>query len=220
MWSMCCFGPASDGQEIKDSPLPCGFSFDKLTRLFIGLFDPFFTMATQVILTANIAGLGSEGDQVGVSDGYARNFLLPQNKALIATPTALRRIESLKLLRAERERKDLEEAQEIATKISKLNSTVELQTGENGKVFGSVTNTDIAAALASRGFEFDRKAILLDEPIKKLGTFEIPIRVHSQVNATFKLNVVSPNLPTPTGVEAAADAKPKAKAKTSKAKKA
>ncbi len=173
-------------------------------------------MATQVILTSNINGLGSEGDQVSVSDGYARNFLLPKSMALIATPAALRRIESLKLLRAERERKELEEAQEVAKKISKLNSTVELQTGEGGKVFGSVTSADIAAALASRGFEFDRKAILLDEPIKKLGTFEIPIRIHSQVNAIFKLNVVSPNLPAASEAPAATEAKPRAKSAKSK----
>lgn len=149
-------------------------------------------MPTQVILTSNIQSLGSEGDLVDVSDGYARNFLLPKNMALIATPGALRRVESLKMLRAERERKDLEAAQELAKKIAKLNSTVELQAGEGGKVFGSITSADIAGALASRGFEIDKKAVLLEEPIKKAGTFEISIRLHAQVNAVFKLVVETP----------------------------
>ncbi len=168
-------------------------------------------MPTQIILTSNVQGLGSEGDQVAVADGYARNFLLPKSMAIIASPSALRRIESLKLLRAERERKELEQAQETARKISKLNSTVELQIGENNKVFGSVTSSDIASALHSRGFEIDRKAILLDEPIKKLGTFEIPIRLHSQVIASFKLTVESPNLPVSGAKPSTSETTPKEK---------
>lgn len=168
-------------------------------------------MATQLILTANVNGLGAEGDQVNVADGYARNFLLPQKMAVPADAAALRRIQSLKLLRAERERKELEQAQEVAKSISKLNSTVELQTGENNKVFGSITNADIANALVSRGFSIDRKAVLIDEPIKKIGSYNIEIRVHAQVNATFKLNVVSANLP-------ATDAAPAPEPKTKKSK--
>lgn len=167
-------------------------------------------MPTQLILTSSVPALGSEGDQVSVNDGYARNFLIPKKLAVIASVGALRRIESLKMLRAERERKELEEAQELASKISKLNSTVELQTGEGGKVFGSVTSADIASAMASRGFVVDKKAVLLDEPIKKLGTFEIPIKLHAQVNASFKLTVVSPNVPT---AAAATETKPRAKKK-------
>jgi large subunit ribosomal protein L9 len=177
-------------------------------------------MSTQIILTSNVKGLGGEGDQVAVADGYARNFLFPQNKAVPATAVAIRKIESLKLLRAERERKELEQAQELANKISKLNSTVELQAGENGKVFGSVTSIDIANALTSRGFEIDKKAVLLDEPIKKIGTFEILIRLHPQVNATFKLTTTSPNLPANTE-STASDGKPKTgKARPARTKKA
>jgi large subunit ribosomal protein L9 len=168
-------------------------------------------MATQLVLTSNLAGLGSEGDQVTVADGYARNFLLPKKLALEATPAALKRIESLKLLRTERERKELEEAQELSKKISKLTSSVELTTGEKGKVFGSITSADIASGLASRGFQVDKKAVLLDEPIKKTGIFEIPIKIHPQVTATFKLTVTS-NAP----VEAPEDKE--AKARTSKGK--
>ncbi len=175
-------------------------------------------MSTQLILTANVKGLGAEGDQVMVADGYARNFLLPRSLAMAATSSAMRRVESLKLLRAERERKELEEAQELAKKISKLNSTVELQCGENGKVFGSVTNADIASALAERGFQIDRKAVLLEEPIKKLGNFEIPIRLHSQVNAQFKLTVVSPNLPAVAATTSAPFRTAPRAAKTEKSK--
>lgn len=138
--------------------------------------------------------------------------------AMIATAAAVRRIESLKMLRMERERKELEQAQELAGKISKLNSTVELQAGESGKVFGSVTSADIARALASRGFEVDRKAVLLEEPIKKLGVFEIPVRIHPQVNATFKLTVIAPNMPATPVAPAAAETKPQARAKTGKAR--
>jgi len=170
-------------------------------------------MSTQIILTSNVKDLGGEGDQISVSDGYARNFLFPQKMAIPATAVAIRKIESLKLLRAERERKELEQAQELANKISKLNSTVELQTGENGKVFGSVTNIDIANALSSRGFEIDKKAVLIDEPIKKIGTFEIPIRIHPQVTATFKLTTSSPNLPTQSDASSA-----EGKSKTGKAR--
>lgn len=175
-------------------------------------------MSTPIILTANVKGLGSEGDQVSVADGYARNFLFPQSMAIPATAVAVRKIESLKLKRAERERKELEEAQELSNKISKLNSTVELQAGENGKVFGAVTSLDIANALSSRGFNIDKKAVQLDEPIKKVGTFEIPIKLHSQVTATFKLTINSPNLPAASENEA--EAKPKTtKARPSKSKK-
>lgn len=173
-------------------------------------------MATQLILTSNLPGLGSEGDQVTVADGYARNFLLPKNLALEASPAALKRIESLKLLRTERERKELEEAQELSKKISKLTSSVELAAGEKGKVFGSITTADIASGLASRGFEIDKKAILLDEPIKKTGTFEIPIKIHAQVTATFKLTVTS-NAPAETAEEAKEGKSAKAgKGKTTK----
>ncbi len=169
-------------------------------------------MPTPLILTSNVKGLGAEGDQVAVSDGYARNFLLPRSLAVPATAAALRRIESLKLLRAGRERKELEEAQETSRKIAKLNSIVELQCGEDGKAFGSVTSADIAAALESRGFAVDRKAVQLEEPIRKAGSFEIPIRLHPQVTAAFKLTVQSPNAPA----EAAAESGAKAEAKTAK----
>lgn len=161
-------------------------------------------MLTRLILTANIPGLGAEGDQVTVNGGYARNFLIPRNLAVLATAAALKRVEALKLLRAERERKELEHAQELAKKIAKIQSTVELQTSEEGKLFGSVTNIDIASALASRGFEVDRKAVLLEEPIRKTGSYEIPVRLHPQVTATFKLTVASLNQPAPTEEKLAA----------------
>lgn len=167
-------------------------------------------MPTQLILTKNVKNLGAEGDQVSVADGYARNFLLPRQMAIAATPGAMRRIEALKLLRAERERKELEEAQELGKKIGKLSSTVELKAGEGGKVFGSVSAADIAAALAERGFQVDRRSVHLEEPIKKLGNFEIPIRLHPQVTAVFKLTVASPDAPAPAAEESAARA-PKAK---------
>ncbi|MDD2710127.1 MAG: 50S ribosomal protein L9 [Verrucomicrobiae bacterium] len=165
-------------------------------------------MLTKLILTANIPTLGAEGDQVSVASGYARNYLVPKKLAVMATAAAMKRIESLKLLRAERERKELEQAQELAGKIAKFHNTVELQTAEDGKLFGSVTNADIATALASRGYEIDRRSILLENPIRKVGVYEIEIRLHQQVTTKFKLTVVSANQPTP---QAAKEDDPKAK---------
>ncbi|MCC7517756.1 MAG: 50S ribosomal protein L9 [Verrucomicrobiae bacterium] len=178
-------------------------------------------MSTQLILTTNVKNLGAEGDVVSVADGYARNFLLPRQMAVVATTGAMRRVESLKLLRTERERKELEEAQELGKKIDKLSSTVELQAGEGGKVFGSVSGADIAAALAERGFQVDKRSIQLDEPIKKAGSFEIPIRLHAQVTATFKLTVAIPHAPAAEEAPAARGAKAKSeKARPVRKKKA
>src|SRR5215203_3970934 len=104
---------------------------------------------TQVILTEKIEHLGVEADVVKVKRGYARNFLVPQGKALEVTPATLRRLNMLRTKRAEREAKELNEAEEVARKINKLKITLELETGETGKAFGSITAADIAAKLKS-----------------------------------------------------------------------
>lgn len=145
---------------------------------------------TEVILTEKIAKLGAEADVVKVRRGYARNFLVPQGKALEVTPATLKRINLLKAKRAEREAKELNEAEDLARKINKLKITVELETGEGGKAFGSITATDLAEKLKSElggNVEIDRHRIHLEKPIKETGPHEVQVKLHADVVA--KLNV-------------------------------
>ena len=146
---------------------------------------------TQVILTEKIASLGAEADVVKVKRGYARNFLVPQGKALEVTPATLKRLNMLKGKRAEREAKELNEAEEISRKINKLKINLELETGETGKAFGSITAADIAAKLKSElgGFEIDRHKVQLEKPIKESGAHEVLIKLHHDVTAKLTVNV-------------------------------
>jgi large subunit ribosomal protein L9 len=159
---------------------------------------------TEVILTEKIASLGAEADIVKVRRGYARNFLVPQGKALEVNAGSLKRINNLKAARAEREAKELNEAEELGRKIGKLKGlTFELEVGEAGKAFGSVTAADIAERLKKElgGAEVDRHRIHLDRPIKDTGDHEVAIKLHHDVTA--KLNVIV----KAKGAEAAAEAK-------------
>lgn len=143
----------------------------------------------QVILREKIEGLGLEADVVKVRAGYARNFLVPQGKAYEATKSNLRHVESLKATRARREAEELVQAQELATKISKLKPKFTLSTGQGGKAFGSVTNIDIHKELEAAGIQIDRHSIELDKPVKKSGKTEVSIKVHPQVTATLTITV-------------------------------
>jgi large subunit ribosomal protein L9 len=176
--------------------------------------------ATEVILIENIPGLGSEADVVKVKPGYARNFLLPQGKAYEVTPATLRKINLLKAKRAEREAREMNEADELARKINKLKITLELETGATGKAFGSITASDIAEKLKAElgGIEIERHKISLDHPIKTTGAHEVSIKLHHDVTATLNLTVKSSTEEQPaTGEEAAESeekgfkAKPKAR---------
>lgn len=146
---------------------------------------------TEVILTEKIASLGAEADVVKVRRGYARNFLVPRGKALEVTPATLKRINLLKAKRAEREANELNEAEDLARKINKLKITMELETGESGKAFGSITATDLAdrvkAELGGK-IEIDRHRIHLEKPIKETGPHEVQVKLHADVVA--KLNVI------------------------------
>jgi large subunit ribosomal protein L9 len=147
---------------------------------------------TEVILTEKIASLGAEADIVKVRPGYARNFLIPQGKALEVTASTLRRINLLKTKRAQREAQELNDAEELARRINKLKVSFELETGETGKAFGSVTTSDIAEKLKAElggKTEIDRHRIQLERPIKESGTHEIAIKLHSDVVAKFSLTV-------------------------------
>lgn len=150
-------------------------------------------MATvQVILKEKIQNLGSEADVVKVRRGFARNFLVPQGKAYEATKGNLRQIENLRRVRAEREATELAEAQKIAGKLKKLKLKLTLATGQGGKAFGSITTIDIAKAVKDEsGIEIDRHHIELDKPIKSTGTFDVPVKLHSEIDCFLKLTVIA-----------------------------
>ena len=154
--------------------------------------------STQIILTENVPGLGAEADVVKVRRGYARNFLLPTHKAYEVTPRTLRQLDALKAKRAEREAKELNDAEELSRRIGKLKVTFILQTGETGKAFGSITAHDLAERLQQEiGREIDRHLLVLEHPIKTTGEHEVPIKLHHDVTAKFKFNVKPSEEPKP-----------------------
>jgi large subunit ribosomal protein L9 len=162
---------------------------------------------TQVILTSNIVGLGAESDQVKVSAGYARNYLLPRGLAVTLTGANKRRLEVLRQRRAEREAHEFNTMSELAKSLSKLICVVTVKTGDDGKMFGTVTNGSIADQLKTQfDVALDKKKIHLDQPIKNLGEYEFELRLHPEVKGTLKVRVESSTpLPPP-------EAKPEVKA--------
>ncbi len=137
---------------------------------------------TEVILREKVEGIGAEADVVKVRRGFARNFLLPQGKAFEATKGNLRHIEELKKQRAIREAEELADAESTATKLKKLRLTLTLSMGQGGKAFGSITTSDIAKVIAEKSkLKIDRHQLQLDKPIKTLGSFEIPVKLHADV---------------------------------------
>lgn len=144
----------------------------------------------QVILRHDMGKLGKSGDLVKVRPGYARNFLLPRGYAVPATTAQINRIaheKAVALVRAEKIRK---EAEELAAKLTALAIQIQAKTGEEDRLFGSITSKDIHAAIKAKGLEIDRKQIALPEPIKALGTYEIPVKLLPNVSATLKVEVV------------------------------
>jgi large subunit ribosomal protein L9 len=145
-----------------------------------------------VILKEQIKGLGAEADIVKVRAGFARNFLVPQGKALEATKGNLAHVKGLKFRRAERESKELAEAEATAAKLKRLNIKLVLQTGSGGKAFGAITAQDIIAALQEHGnFGLDKHAVQLDRPIKSTGKFDVAVKVHPQLTTNVKISVVA-----------------------------
>jgi len=147
---------------------------------------------TEVILTSNIIGLGGESDQVKVAAGYARNYLFPQRLAIPLTHANKRRLEALKQRRAEREAHEFNTMSELAKGVAKLVCIVKVKTGEDGKLFGSVTTGMIADELKHQ-FEIslDKRKIHIDHPIRAVGDHEVALRLHGEVNATLKVRVES-----------------------------
>ena len=144
----------------------------------------------KVILLEEIPSLGKAGDAVKVAEGYGRNYLIPQKKAIEATSKNIKVWEHQKNLLKDKIGKAKKETEKLAEKIEGLSCTISKQTGEEDKLFGSVTSMDIEESLKGEGIEIDRKKILLDEPIKKLGVYTIPIKLHPEVIANLKLWVV------------------------------
>ncbi|MBM3835043.1 MAG: 50S ribosomal protein L9 [Verrucomicrobia bacterium] len=147
---------------------------------------------TEVILTHNVVGLGGESDQVKVAAGYARNYLFPQGLAIPVTAANKRRLEVLRQRRAERESHELNSMTELAQSLSKLTLVIAMKTGEDGKLFGSVTAGTIADELKHQ-FEaaVDKRKIHLPQPIKKLGEHDVELRLHQDVVTTLKVRVDS-----------------------------
>jgi large subunit ribosomal protein L9 len=157
---------------------------------------------TELILTENVPGLGAEADVVKVRRGYARNYLLPRGKAYEVTPGALRQVDALKQKRAEREARELNEAEELARRIGKARFVFTLETGETGKAFGSVTAQDIMNRIKNElGAEIDRHKIVLERPIKDTGEHEVAIKLHHDVTAQLVFQVKSAEEPRDRAAE-------------------
>jgi large subunit ribosomal protein L9 len=148
-------------------------------------------MNVQVILNEDVLNLGRTGDVVKVRAGYARNFLLPRRLAVEANPKNLRAFEHQKRLAMLRREANKSQAFKLKERLEALALTISANAGEEGKLFGSVTNIDIERALRERGFDIERRKIILAEPIKQLGEFTVPVRLDPEVEAGLKLTVAA-----------------------------
>ncbi len=147
-------------------------------------------MATEVLLMADVANLGKAGDVVKVADGYARNYLQPQDLAAPVTQASLRRLDKLRKEREELSRIQKAEASAKAGKLKGLVLTIGAKTTDGQRLYGSVTTADLAAQIEAQGVSVDRGQIVLDEPIKEIGTYTIDITLHAEVTATITVSVV------------------------------
>lgn len=144
----------------------------------------------EIILRDHVENLGNRGEIVKVADGYARNYLLPRNLALPATDANRTRIERERKVVEARESEERGAAEAIATRLMALEINIVRKVGENDHLYGSVTNADIAEALAAKGFEIDRRKILLADPLKALGETSVPVKLHRDVTAQLRVAVV------------------------------
>jgi large subunit ribosomal protein L9 len=143
----------------------------------------------KVLLKADVVNLGTGGEVVRVRAGYARNFLLPRGLALPATSGNLSRVEELKQAAEQRKKQERAVAEELKQKLAGVSLKIARKVGDEGKMYGSVTSKDIADAAAAAGVSIDRKRIELTEPIKALGAFEVPVKLHHDVVGTLKVEV-------------------------------
>ncbi len=144
----------------------------------------------EIMLVEAVSGLGEEGDVIKVSDGYARNFLIPKKLAVEATDKKRRIFEHEKRQYASRDAKSKRDAERLAGVLSDATCSIPMRAGNTDRLFGSVTTMDIASALSEQGFEIDRRKIELDEPIKELGAFTVPIKLHPEITASIRVLVI------------------------------
>jgi large subunit ribosomal protein L9 len=144
----------------------------------------------EVILREEIEKLGHVGSIVKVADGYARNFLLPRGKAVVATESNKKIVEQQRQAHLRREAKVIDDAQELAKLMAAVTVTIHQRAGEEDTLFGSVTAQDIATALEKQGYHIERKKVHLDEPIKKLGEYKVAVRLHREVSIEIPVNVL------------------------------
>ncbi len=148
-------------------------------------------MNVQVILSEDLPNLGRTGDVVKVRAGYARNYLLPRKLAVEADQKNLRAFEHQKRIASRRREAKRTDAMAIKAKIEALSITINARAGEEGKLFGSVTNIDIERAVREQGVDIERRKIVLPEPIKQLGDFTVPVKLDSEVEANLKVTVAA-----------------------------
>lgn len=145
----------------------------------------------KVILLQDVKNLGKKDQLVNVSDGYARNYLIPRNLAAEATPGRIKEIENKKVLEKKKTEKELQQAKELAEKLGKLEVGFRTKSGENGKLFGSITGKDIAEAIKlQHNIDVDKKKIVLHDAIKALGTYQVEIKVYPEISAKIDVKVV------------------------------
>jgi len=144
----------------------------------------------KVILKEDIKKIGSMGQTVTVADGFARNYLVPKGLAVEANIKNMKSLEHAKKVIQEKAKKVKASVQDFADRLSKISLVIKAKAGEEGKLFGSVTTMDIAEQLKSKGIEIDKKKISLDEPIKRIGTYAVSVRLHPEVDTQITLQVV------------------------------
>jgi large subunit ribosomal protein L9 len=143
----------------------------------------------QIILQEDVEKLGNRGQLVDVAEGYARNFLLPRKLALEATPGNLKRLEKMRAVFAKKEATEKESAQVLAELLGTVTVTLSRKAGENDQLFGSVTSSDISDALAAQGYTVEKRKIVLTDPIKTVGEYDVPVKLHREVSANVKVKV-------------------------------
>jgi len=144
----------------------------------------------KLILKQNIAKLGEKDEVVEVKDGYGRNFLIPQGKAVLATTSQLKMLEETKKQRAAQQKEAIASAKKLADELEGREIGIEVKAGSNGKIFGSITTMQIAEKLAEMGYNIDRKVIELKEDIKQLGSYTAILNLHKTINAQINLEVI------------------------------
>ncbi len=143
----------------------------------------------EIILRESITSLGKAGDTVKVANGYARNYLLPKGKAIIANKKNIIQMERQRAAILKRAAKELQELEALASQLQSLDIIIPVRVGEEEKMYGSVTTMDISRAIAEKGYTVDKRKIVLDEPIKTLGEHEVSVRLNPDVTAVLKVRV-------------------------------